>query len=148
MILMSYSQYCWMTYAEEKQSFDQAVVMLIFDFSRIIIISLHVSLAYLLQMFANWSCIIHQTICYSFTLCFIFYELNTLKINAQNLLSLASGPKLMRDMTAFCQALCFRALKLSITCFCSIFWHHQSESAVREIMFKSTAFSSMKELAE
>lgn len=87
--------------------------------SRLIIISLHVSPAYLQQMFGNWFCIIHQASCYSFTLylfCFLWIE------HTQNECSepfiTCQWTQLMRDMKAFSLVLCFGALKLLTTYFC------------------------------
>lgn len=98
--------------------------------SRIIIISLHVSLDYLQQMFGNWFCIIHQTICYSFTLylfCFLWIE-HTQNECSESFIT-CQWTELMRDMKAFYRVLCFGALKPSTTYFCSLYiciWSHQS----------------------
>lgn len=99
--------------------------------SRIIFISLHVSLAYLQQMFGNWFCIIHQSICYSFTLylfCFLWIE-HTQNEYSESFIT-CQWTKLMRDTKTFCWVLCLGALKPSTTYFCSLYiciWSHQSE---------------------
>ncbi len=133
MCFMSHSEYYWfiVLWRWRKAMLWSGCSHVYIWVSRIIIISLHVSSAYLQQMFGNWICIIHQTICYSFPLylfCFRWIE------HAQNECSesfiTCQWTELMRDMKVFCQVLYFGELKLSTIYFCSlnIYWMYLKSS--------------------